>query len=211
MEAIVPSLSTVVGEGWPEWRPERGPAESETSNNAGDEDGDIGGPPTDEGVVDDAQEEREDAAFRAKFNYGKGASKGQPTSVESKKQPCLSYGANNDGCKYGAACKYIHDDNAVLEGTREVGKSWDNASRMKDFTMSVIVTSKGGVLNGCRFSHDEISDERLARLRHLHVANQVEYAQDRGMEIPDRNSFKPPAIEEAEVFKSSRRESPANA
>ena len=68
------------GEGWPT----RCPAESETSNNAGDEEGDIGGPPTDEGVVDDAQEEREDAAFRAKFNFGKGASKGGPTLVESK-------------------------------------------------------------------------------------------------------------------------------
>ena len=58
-------------------------------DNAGDEDGDIGGPPTDEGVVDDAQEEREDAAFRAKFNFGKGASKGGSTLVESKKQLCL--------------------------------------------------------------------------------------------------------------------------
>ena len=40
-----------------------------------------------------------------------------------------------------------------------------------------------------------MSPDRLAQLRYLvHVANQVRYAQDRGDEIPDRNSFKPPAI-----------------
>ena len=85
------------GEGWPE----RGPAESETSHNTGDEDGDIGGPPTDEGAVDEVQQEREDSAFRAQYNYGKGASKGEPTSVEPKKQMCLYY--NREGCKFGDA------------------------------------------------------------------------------------------------------------
>ena len=66
------------GDGWPE----RGPTEPENSQKAGDEDGDIGSPPTDEGTVDEAQQEREDSAFRAKYNFGKGASKGEPASVE---------------------------------------------------------------------------------------------------------------------------------
>ena len=127
------------GEGWPE----KGPMGSETGNNAGDDDEDTAGPPTEEGAVDDAQEEREDAAFRAKYNYGQGASKGDCAPGEPKKQLCLYY--NDGGCKYGANCRYAHDDNAVLEGTREAGKSWDNASRkaIRDasFTMSVMTST----------------------------------------------------------------------
>ena len=196
------------GEGWPE----RGPAESETSHNTGDEDGDIGGPPTDEGAVDEVQQEREDSAFRAQYNYGKGASKGEPTLVEPKKQLCLYYGVNRDGCKYGAACRYIHDDKAVLEETWEHGKSWDNASRkaMRDegfhnSCYDYYVKGKCRVRYGvCRFSHDELSDERLARLRYLvNVANQVKFQKERGLEIPDRNTFKPPTIGGAESSSSS--------
>ena len=72
------------GDGWPE----RGPTEPENSQKAGDEDGDIGSPPTDEGTVDEAQQEREDSAFRAKYNFGKGASKGEPVSA-SQKSRCV--------------------------------------------------------------------------------------------------------------------------
>ena len=196
------------GEGWPE----KGPAESETSHNAGDEDGDIGGPPTDEGVVDEVQQEWEDSAFRTQYNYGKGASKGEPTSVEPRKQLCLYYGANRDGCRFGDACRSIHDDKAVLEGTWEPGKSWDNASRkaMRDegfhnSCYDYYVKGRCRVRYGvCKFSHDELSDERLARLRYLvNVANQEKFAQERGMEIPDRNNFKPPVIGGAESSSSS--------
>ena len=111
------------GEGWPGG----GPTEPKNSQKAGDEDGDIGGPPTDEGAVDEAQQEREDSAFRAQYNYGKGTSKGEPTLGEPKKQLCLYY--NQGGCRFGSSCRYLHDDEAVLEGTWEPGKAWDNASR----------------------------------------------------------------------------------
>ena len=161
--------------------------------------------------MNEVQQEREDLAFRAKFNYGKGASKGESTLVEPKKQLCLYYGANNDGCRYGLSCKFIHDDKAVLEGTREAGKSWDNASRkairdegFHNVCYDFYLRGKCRVSSGCRFSRDQMSPDRLARLRHLvHVANQVRYAQDRGMEIPDRNSFKPPVIGGAESSSSS--------
>ena len=196
------------GEGWPE----RGPAESETSHNTGDDDGDIGGPPTDEGAVDEVQQEREDSAFRTQYNFGKGASKGEPTVVEPKEQLCLYYGVNRDGCKYGTACRYIHDDKAVLEGTWEQGKSWDNASRkavrdegFHNSCYDYYVKGKCRVRYGvCKFSHEELSTERLARLRYLvNVANQVKFQKERGLEIPDRNTFKPPTIGGAESSSSS--------
>ena len=38
--------------------------------------GNIGDPPTEEGTVDEAQQEREDLAFRAKYNFGKRCIKG---------------------------------------------------------------------------------------------------------------------------------------
>ena len=194
------------GEGWPE----RGPNESETSQNTGDEDGDIGGPPTDEGAVDEVQQEREDSAFRAQYNYGKGASKGEPTSVEPKKQMCLYY--NREGCKFGNACRYIHDDKAVLEGTWEPGKSWDNASRkaMRDegfhhCCFDYYLKGKCRVRYGpCRFSHAEMSEDRLTRLKYLaNVANQVRFQKERGLEITDRSTFKPPVIGGAESSSSS--------
>ena len=194
------------GEGWPE----RGPNESETSQNTGDEDGDIGGPPTDEGAVDEVQQEREDSAFRAQYNYGKGASKGEPTSVEPKKQMCLYY--NREGCRFGNACRYIHDDKAVLQGTWEPGKSWDNASRkaMRDegfhhCCFDFYLKGKCRVRYGsCRFSHDEMSEDRLTRLKYLaNVANQVRFQRERGLEITDRSTFQPPVIGGAESSSSS--------
>ena len=156
--------------------------------------------------MDDAQEEREDAAFRAKYNYGKGASKGDRSPSEPKKQMCLYY--NDGGCKYGANCRYAHDDNAVLEGTREAGKSWDNASRRAirdagfhnvcyDFHIHGRCRKEASC---CKYSHDALGFERLKRLRRLvQVANQVRFAQDRGLDLPDRNSFKPPTTEETET------------
>ena len=135
------------GEGWPEGEP------TEPANNqkTGDEDGDIGGPPTDEGAVDEVQQEREDSAFRAQYNYGKGASKGEPTLGETKKRLCLYY--SQGGCRFGSSRRYLHDDGAVLEGTWEPGKAWDNASRraLRDagFHIAVsIITSKDSAVGG---------------------------------------------------------------
>ena len=133
------------GEGWPEGEP----TEPKNSQKTGDEDGDIGGPPTDEGTVDEVQQEREDSAFRAQYNYGKGTSKGEPTLGETKKRLCLYY--NQGGCKYGTACRYLHDDDMALEGTWEPGKSWDNASRkaLRDAGSTIAVSttiSKGDVV-----------------------------------------------------------------
>ena len=51
-------------------------------------------------------EEREDLAFRAKYNFGKGASKGEPTSGEPKGRLCLYY--NQSGCKYGTMLPGSH-------------------------------------------------------------------------------------------------------
>ena len=193
------------GDGWPE----RGPTEPGNSQKVGDEDGDIGSPPIDEGTVDEAQQEREDSAFRAQCNYGKGASKGEPVSVEPKKQMCLYY--NQGGCRFGNACRYIHDDKAVLEGTWEPGKSWDNASRksIRDegfhhCCFDYYLKGRCRVRFGCRFSHDEMSEERLTRLKYLaNVANQVRFQNERGLEIPDRSTFQPPAIGGAESSSSS--------
>ena len=111
------------GEGWPEGEP----TEPRNDQKTGAGDGDIGGPPTDEGAVDEEQQEREDSAFRAQYNYGKGTSKGEPTLGEAKKRLCLYY--NQGSCRFGSSCRYLHDDDAVLEGTWEPGKAWDNASR----------------------------------------------------------------------------------
>ena len=111
------------GEGWPGG----GSTDPKNSQEADDEDGNIGDPPTEEGTVDEAQQEREDLAFRAKYNFGKGASKGEPTSGEPKGRLCLYY--NQGGCKYGTTCRYLHNDDIALEGTWEPGKAWDNASR----------------------------------------------------------------------------------
>ena len=194
------------GEGWPEGEP----TEPKNSRKTGDEDGDIGGPPTDEGTVDEVQQEREDSAFRAQYNYGKGTSKGEPTLGEMKKRLCLYY--NQSGCKYGTACRYLHDDDMALEGTWEPGKSWDNASRkaLRDagfhhccFDYYIRGRCRKGS-NFCKYSHDEMSDERLTNLKHLvHVANQVRFEKERGWEISDRSTFQPPASGGAESSSSS--------
>ena len=103
------------GEGWPEG----GSTEPKNSQEAGDEDGNIGDPPTEEGAVDEAQQEREDLAFRAKYNFGKGASKGEPTSGEPKGRLCLYY--NQGGCKYGTTCRYLHNDDIGLGSPANLG------------------------------------------------------------------------------------------
>ena len=182
------------GEGWPE----NGPTES-VESNAGGDDEDIGSPPTDEGVVDAAQEERDYLAFQ-RFNYGKGASKGEPMTQEPKRQLCLYYGSKN-GCKYGPNCKFTHDDHAVLEGHREAGKKWDNASRkairdagLHKLCVDYYLKDRCRVGYGCNFSHEQLSDDRLALLRHLvHVANHMSGVQDRGGELPSRSSLPPTA------------------
>ena len=150
-------------------------------------------------AVDEVQQQREDSAFRAQYNDGKGASKGEPTSGEPKKQMCLHN--NREGCRFGDACRYIHDDNAVLEGTWEAGKSWDNASRKAmrdegfhhccfDHYLKGRCRARSGT---CRFSHDEMSEVRLTRLKHLaNMANHVRFQRERGLEITDRGFFKPP-------------------
>ena len=57
---------------------------------------------------------------------------------------------------------------------------------------------------GCKFSHDEMSEERLTQLKYLaNVANQVRFQRERGLEIPDRNTFQPPASGGAESSSSS--------
>ena len=194
------------GEGWPGG----GPTEPRSSQKAGDEDGNIGDPPTEEGTVDEAQQEREDSAFRAKYNFGKGASKGEPMLGEPKSRLCLY--CNQGGCKYGTTCRYLHDDDIALEGTWEPGKAWDNASRKAlrdagfhhccfDYYLRGHCRKR---FNSCRFSHDEMSDERLAHLKHLvHVANQVRFERERGLEISDRSTFQPPASGGAESSSSS--------
>ena len=194
------------GEGWPG----EGSTEPKNSQEAGDEDGNIGDPPTEEGAVDEAQQEREDLAFRAKYNFGKGASKGEPTSGEPKGRLCLYY--NQGGCKYGTTCRYLHNDDIALEGTWEPGKSWDNASRkaLRDagfhrccFDYYLRGRCRKGS-NFCKYSHDEMSDERLTHLKHLvHVANQVRFEKERGWEISDRSTFQPPASGGAESSSSS--------
>ena len=194
------------GEGWPEG----GSTEPKNSQEAGDEDGNIGDPPTEEGAVDEAQQEREDLAFRAKYNFGKGASKGEPTLGEPKGRLCLYY--NQGGCKYGTTCRYLHNDDIALEGTWEPGKSWDNASRkaLRDagfhhccFDYYLRGRCRKGS-NFCKYSHDEMSDERLTHLKHLvHVANQVRFEKERGWEISDRSTFQPPASGGAESSSSS--------
>ena len=160
--------------------------------------------------MDEAQQEREDSAFRAKYNFGKGASKGEPTLGEPKSRLCLYY--NQGGCKYGSTCRYLHDDDIALEGTWEPGKAWDNASRKAlrdagfhhccfDYYLRGHCRKR---FNSCRFSHDEMSDERLAHLKHLvHVANQVRFERERGLEISDRSTFQPPASGGAESSSSS--------
>ena len=193
------------GEGWPGG----GPTEPKNSQKAGDEDGDIGDPPTEEGTVDEAQQEREDSAFRAKYNFGKGASKGESVSVEPKRQMCLYY--NQGGCKYGNSCRYSHDEKAVLEGTWEPGRSWDNASRkaIRDAgfhhcCFDYYLKGRCRVRYGCKYSHDEMSEERLAQLKHLaNVANHVSFQRGRGLEISDRNTFQPPVSGGAESSSSS--------
>ena len=173
------------GEGWPGG----GPTEPKNSQKAGDEDGDNGGPPTEEGTVDEAQQEREDSAFRAKYNFGKGASKGESVSVEPKRQMCLCY--NQGGCKYGNSCRYSHDEKAVLEGTWEPGRSWDNASRkalreagFHHCCFDYYIKGRCRVRYGCKYSHEEMSEERLAQLKHLvNVANHVSFQRGRGLEI----------------------------
>ena len=122
---------------------------------------------------------------------------------------CLYY--NQGGCRYGNSCRYIHDDKAVLEGTWEPGKSWDNASRksIRDegfhrCCFDYYLNGRCRVRFGCRFSHDEMSEERLTRLKYLaNVANQVRFQRERGLEIPDRSTFQPPAIGGAESSSSS--------
>ena len=193
------------GEGWPGG----GPTEPKNSQKAGDEDGDIGGPPTEEGTVDEAQQEREDSAFRAKCNFGKGASKGESVSVEPKRQMCLYY--NQGGCKYGSSCRYSHDEKALLEGTWEPGRSWDNASRkalreagFHHCCFDYYIKGRCRVRYGCKYSHEEMSEERLAQLKHLvNVANHVSFQRGRGLEIPDRNTFQPPVSGGAESSSSS--------
>ena len=193
------------GEGWPEGEP----TEPKNSQKTGDEDGDIGGPPTDEGTVDEVQQEREDSAFRAQYNYGKGTSKGEPTLGETKKRLCLYY--NQSGCKYGTACRYLHDDDVALEGTWEPGKSWDNASRraLRDAgfhqcCFDYYLKGRCRVRFGCKYSHEEMSEDRLAQLKHLvNVANHVSFQRAKGLEIPDRNAFQPPVSGGAESSSSS--------
>ena len=193
------------GEGWPEGEP----TEPKNSQKTGDEDGDIGGPPTDEGTVDEVQQEREDSAFRAQYNYGKGTSKGEPTLGEMKKRLCLYY--NQSGCKYGTACRYLHDDDMALEGTWEPGKSWDNASRkaLRDAgfhhcCFDYYLKGRCRVRFGCKYSHEEMSEDRLTQLKHLvNVANHVAFQRGRGLEIPDRNAFQPPVSGGAESSSSS--------
>ena len=193
------------GEGWPEGEP----TEPKNSQKTGDEDGDIGGPPTDEGTVDEVQQEREDSAFRAQYNYGKGTSKGEPTLGETKKRLCLYY--NQSGCKYGTACRYLHDDDVALEGTWEPGKSWDNASRrairdagFHQCCFDYYLKGRCRVRFGCKYSHEEMSEDRLAQLKHLvNVANHVSFQRAKGLEIPDRNAFQPPVSGGAESSSSS--------
>ena len=192
--------------GWPEG----GSTDPKNSPEADDEDGNIGDPPTEEGTVDEAQQEREDLAFRAKYNFGKGASKGEPTSGEPKGRLCLYY--NQGGCKYGTTCRYRHNDDIALEGTWEPGKSWDNASRkaLRDagfhhccFDYYLRGRCRKGS-NFCKYSHDEMSDERLTLLKHLvQVANQVRFEKERGWKISDRSTFQPPASGGAESSSSS--------
>ena len=194
------------GEGWPGG----GPTEPKNSQKAGDEDGDIGDPPTEEGTVDEAQQEREDSAFRAKYNFGKGASKGESVSVEPKRQMCLYYN-QGEGCKYGNSCRYSHDEKAVLEGTWEPGRSWDNASRkalreagFHHCCFDYYLKGRCRVRYGCKYSHEEMSEERLAQLKHLvNLANHVSFQRGRGLEIPDRNAFQPPVSGGAESSSSS--------
>ena len=160
--------------------------------------------------MDEAQQEREDLAFRAKYNFGKGASKGEPTSGEPKGRLCLYY--NQGGCKYRTTCRYLHNDDIALEGTWEPGKSWDNASRkaLGDagfhhccFDYYLRGRCRKGS-NFCKYSHDEMSDERLTLLKDLvQVANQVRFEKERGWEIPDRSTFQPPASGGAESSSSS--------
>ena len=190
------------GEGWPEG----GSTEPKNSQEAGDEDGNIGDPPTEEGTVDEAQQEREDLAFRAKYNFGKGASKGEPTSGEPKGRLCLYY--NQGGCKYGTTCRYLHNDDIALEGTWEPGKSWDNASRkaLRDAgfhhcCFDYYLKGRCRVRFGCKYSHEEMSEDRLAQLKHLvNVANHVSFQRGRGLEIPDRNAFQPPGKWGSRIF-----------
>ena len=194
------------GEGWPGG----GPTEPKNSQKAGDEDGGVGDPPTEEGTVDEAQQEREDSAFRAKYNFGKGASKGESVSVEPKRQMCLYYN-QGEGCKYGNSCRYSHDEKAVLEGTWEPGRSWDNASRkalreagFHHCCFDYYIKGRCRVRYGCKYSHEEMSEERLAQLRHLvNVANHVSFQRGRGLEIPDRNAIQPPVSGGAESSSSS--------
>ena len=56
----------------------------------------------------------------------------------------------------------------------------------------------------CRFSHADMSEDRLTRLKYLaNVANQVRFQKERGLEITDRSTFKPPVIGGAESSSSS--------
>ena len=181
------------GVGWPT----NGPTES-VESNAGDDDEDIGSPPTEEGVVDPAQEERDYLAFQ-RYNYGKGASKGEPMMQEPRRELCLYYG-HKSGCKYGLNCKYVHDDQATLEGHREAGKKWDDASRralreagFQGSCFDHYLKGRCRVGQNCKYSHEQISDDRLALLRHLvHTANHISDIQDKGGELPSRDSFKFP-------------------
>ena len=57
---------------------------------------------------------------------------------------------------------------------------------------------------GCKYSHDDMSEERLAQLKYLaNVANQVRFQRERGLEISDRNTFQPPVSGGAESSSSS--------
>ena len=122
---------------------------------------------------------------------------------------CLYY--SKGGCKHGSNCRYAHVENAVLEGTREDGKSWDNASRRAvrdagfhgicyDFHLKGTCRMEGGY---CRFSHDPLGEEKRRQLRHLvHVAELGKFAMDRGLDLPDPDSFKPPGAGRTESSSS---------
>ena len=110
--------ASAASEGWTEGLPSQGPEGSVADDDCGD----IGEPPTDEGVVDEVQQERDDLEFRSKYSYGKGGSKWTPP-----KQICWKF--HGKGCTYGENCHFSHDPDVSVEGHQEAGKKWDDASR----------------------------------------------------------------------------------
>ena len=179
------------GDGWFHGAPSQGAS----SGAAVTDDGDIDGPPADEGVVDEAQQERDDSETRNKYNYGKGGSKGA-----QEQQICWKY--REGWCKYGDGCRFSHDRDIPVEGHRDPGRRWDDGSRqaLREAGLHKVcfdhhLRRRCRVGYYCSFSHDELSSEKLATLqRVVHLANRIKGVQDKGGEVPNRVDFPMPNV-----------------